>query len=117
MAIAATKNAHATFPGRRPGVHQSSDQRPEPPQRPGESRRPYFGDDARTGVLNVFSHPRAMQSAMEVHEEILGNMGVFMLYGVWEAFGDFFRPPPPRPDLFLKSWQRVGQPPFFISIA
>jgi hypothetical protein len=82
----------------------------------GESRRLYFGD-ARIGVLNVFSHPRAMQSAMEVHEELLGNLGKFMLYGGWDAFGDFFRPPPPRPDLFLKSWQTVGQPPFFISKA
>jgi hypothetical protein len=34
-----------------------------------------------------------MQSAMEVHEELLGNLGKFMLYGVWDAFGDFFRPP------------------------
>jgi hypothetical protein len=81
-----------------------------------ETRARYFGEE-RIGVLSVFSHPRAMQSAMEVHEELLGNMGKFMLYGAWEAFGDFFRPPPPRPDLFLKSWQRVGQPPAFISKA
>jgi len=82
----------------------------------GESRRPYFGD-ARIGVLNVFSYQSAMESAMEVHEELLGDKGVYMLYGVWDAFGDFFRPPPPRPDLFLKSWQRVGQQPAFISKA
>jgi hypothetical protein len=51
------------------------------------------------GVLNVFPHPRTMQSAMEVHEELLGNKGNFMLYQTWDAFGDYFRPPPPRPDL------------------
>jgi hypothetical protein len=77
-------------------------------------RQGYFGD-ARVAVLNVFTHPRAMQSAMDVHEELLGNRGTFMLYQVWEAFGDYFRPPPPRPDLFLRSWNRVGNPPFFLS--
>jgi hypothetical protein len=82
----------------------------------GDIRRSYFGE-AQIGVLNVFSHPRAMQSAMEVHEEMLGNKGKFMLYQTWEAFGDFFRPPPPRPDLFLNSWKRVCQPPAFISKA
>jgi hypothetical protein len=81
-----------------------------------ENRRPYFGD-ARLAVLNVFTHPRAMESAMKVHEELLGNMGLFMLYQTWEAFGDFFRPPPPRPDLFLGAWNRVGQPPVCISNA
>jgi hypothetical protein len=54
-------------------------------------RREYFSD-ARVGVLNVFTHPRAMRSAMEVHEELLGNRGNFMLYQTWDAFGDYFRP-------------------------
>jgi hypothetical protein len=79
-------------------------------------RRTYFGD-ANVGVLNVFSHPRAMQSAMEVHKEFLGNRGSFMAYNFWQDFGDYFRPPAPRPDLFLRSWSRVGQPPVFISKA
>jgi hypothetical protein len=77
-------------------------------------RRGYF-KEARVGVLNVFSHPRAMQSAMELHQELVGNRGSFMLYQAWEAFGDYFRPPRPRPDLLLRSWHRVGQSPFFIS--
>jgi hypothetical protein len=79
-------------------------------------RRKYFGE-ARIGVLNTFARQTAMQSAMKVHKEELGNKGTYMLYNVWEDFGDFFRPPPPRPALFHESWQRVGQPPFHISKA
>jgi hypothetical protein len=52
---------------------------------------------------------------MEVHEELLEDGGAHMLYNVWEDFGDYFKPPPPRPDLFLKSWQRVRNSPRFIS--
>ena len=79
-------------------------------------RRKYFGN-ARIGVLNTFATQTAMRSAMEVHKGELGNKGTYMLYNVWEDFGDFFRPPPPRPDLFHEPWQRVGQPPFHISKA
>ena len=45
------------------------------------------------------------------------TQGTYMLYNVWDAFGDFFRPPPPRPGLFYEPWQRVGQPPRHISQA
>jgi transposase-like protein DUF772 len=82
----------------------------------GDLRRTYFGE-ARVGVLNVFSVLRAMKTAMEVHEEEIGHRGKYMLYQSWVAFGDYFRPPPPRPSLFLNSWQRVGQPATFISKA
>jgi hypothetical protein len=58
-----------------------------------------------------------MGSAMDVHKDELGGKGTYMLYNVWAAFGDFFRPPPPRPDLFNEPWQRVGQPPRFVSRA
>jgi hypothetical protein len=59
-----------------------------------------------------------MHSAMEVHKELLESKGAYMLYNVWDAFGDFFRPPPPRPDLFHEPWERVGQQPrFYISQA
>jgi hypothetical protein len=79
-------------------------------------RRQHFGD-ARVGVLNVFTHPRAMQSAMELHEELVGHRGTFMLYKVWDAFGDYFRPPPPRPDLFTSPWERAGpHAPFYINM-
>jgi len=81
-----------------------------------ELRRKFFGE-ARVAVLNTFTTQTAMRSAMEVHEEELGSKGTYMLYNVWDAFGDFFRPPPPRPDLFHEPWQRVGQPPFSISQA
>jgi hypothetical protein len=76
-------------------------------------RRKSFGD-ARVGVLNIFTHPRAMQSAMELQKELLGDKARFMLYNVWEAFGDYFRPAPPRPDLFYMEWPRVENSPFFI---
>ena len=79
-----------------------------------EIRRTYFGE-ARVGVLNLFSHPRAMQSAMELQRELLGDICQFMLYQTWEAFGDFFRPPPPRVDLFIDPWERVGHPEFYIN--
>lgn len=82
----------------------------------GNLRRKYFGD-ARVAVLNTFTTQTAMRSAMEVHSELLGSEGSYMLYNVWDAFGDFFRPPPPRPDLFHQPWQRVGQPPRLISRA
>ena len=81
-----------------------------------ELRRRYFGD-VKIGVLNTFTTPAAMRSAMEVHKEELGTKGTYMLYNVWDVFGDFFKPPPPRPDLFHEPWQRVGQPPFYISRA
>jgi hypothetical protein len=81
-----------------------------------ELRRKYFGE-AGLGVLNTFTTEIAMRSAMAVHQEELGSKGTYMLYNVWEAFGDFFRPPPPRPELFREPWQRVGQPPRFISRA
>jgi hypothetical protein len=80
----------------------------------GSIRRRYFGDD-RIGVLNVFTHPRAMQTAMETQKELLGGKGSFMLYNAWDAFGDYFRPPPPRPDLFSEPWERVENSPFLIS--
>jgi hypothetical protein len=38
-----------------------------------------------------------------------------MLYQTWEAFGDYFRPPPLRPELFSEEWHRVGNTPFLIS--
>ena len=82
----------------------------------GNLRREHFGD-ARVGVLNVFSVARAMNSAMDVHQEEIGGKGSYMLYKSWETFGDFFRPPPPRPDLFTDAWKRVGQPEAFISQA
>jgi hypothetical protein len=82
----------------------------------GDLRRTYFGE-AWVGVLNVFSVERAMTTAMDVHEEEIGSRGSYMLYQTWDSFGDFFRPPPPRPSLFLNSWQRVGRPPAFISKA
>ena len=59
----------------------------------------------------------AMRSAMEVHQEKLGEQGHLHALNVGEAFGDFFRPPPPRPELFQEPRQRVGQPPAFISKA
>jgi hypothetical protein len=77
--------------------------------------KPYFGH-ARIGVLNVFTHPGFIQSVMELHSELLGPAGSYQLYQSWTAFDlDYFRPPHPRPDLFLNSWQRAGQPPAFIS--
>jgi hypothetical protein len=82
----------------------------------GDMRRKLFRD-ARVGVLNVFSVERAMRTAMEVHEKEIGSKGSYMLYASWEAFGDYFRPPPPRPDLFTDPWHRVGQPPAYISQA
>jgi hypothetical protein len=30
-----------------------------------------------------------MPSAMDVHEEVLGTKGSYMLYNVWDAFGDY----------------------------
>jgi hypothetical protein len=54
---------------------------------------------------------------MQVHNEEIGEQGKYMLYQSWETFGDFFRPPPPRPDLFINSWKRVEQPPAFVSKA
>jgi hypothetical protein len=77
-------------------------------------RQKYAGD-ARIGVLNVFTHPRAMQIAMDAQKELLGDKAKFMLYNVWDAFGDYFRPPSPRADLFTRPWYRVAQPPFPIS--
>jgi hypothetical protein len=79
-------------------------------------RRKLFGD-ARVGVLNVFTHPRAMQSAMELQKELLGDKASFMLYNVWDAFGDFFRPPPPRRELLTREWLRVENSPFLIDRA
>jgi Replication-relaxation len=79
-----------------------------------ENRRKYFGE-AKVGVLNLFSHPRAMRSAMALQSELLGDKCKFMLYQTWEAFGDFFRPPPPRIDLFTDPWERVGHERFFIN--
>ena len=73
--------------------------------------------EARIGILNVFATPRGMKGAMAAHEKNIGNRGTFMLYTLWEAFGDYFRPPPPRLDLFTDAWHRVGQSPFFISQA
>jgi hypothetical protein len=55
---------------------------------------------------------KAMQGHVLAQAELVGTyQGTFMLYNVWQDFGDYFRPPPPRPDLFLGSWSRVGQPP------
>jgi hypothetical protein len=82
----------------------------------GDLRRKHFGE-ARVGVLNVFSVECAMKTAMQVHKEEIGEKGKYMLYQSWETFGDFFRPPPPRPDLFINSWKRVEQPPAFVSKA
>jgi hypothetical protein len=82
----------------------------------GGLRRKYFGD-AKIGVLNTFTSQTAMRSAMDVHQEELGSKGTYMLYNVWDAFGDFFRPPAPRPELFYDPWQRVGQPARLISQA
>jgi hypothetical protein len=79
-------------------------------------RRKLFGE-ARIGVLNVFATPRGMKGAMATHEKNIGNRGTFMLYTLWKAFGDYFRPPPPRLDLFTDAWHRVGQSSFFISQA
>jgi hypothetical protein len=66
-------------------------------------------------ALSTFITQTAMRSAMEVHEEELRSEGTYMLYNVWGAFSDFFRPP--RPDLFHEPWQRVRQAPRFISQA
>jgi hypothetical protein len=40
----------------------------------GAIRRKYFGD-ARVGVLNLFTHPRAMQRAMDLQKELVADKG------------------------------------------
>ena len=69
----------------------------------GDTRRRYFGKDTRVVVLNVFSYLIAMLSAMRAQEELLGDRAKFMAYQSWEAFGDYFRPPAPRPSLTVLS--------------
>jgi hypothetical protein len=81
----------------------------------GVKRKELFGE-ARVGVLNIFTDDLYKQRVMELHQELLGNRGSYHLYRSWDAFNlDFFRPPPPRPELFHEPWARVGNEPFLIS--
>jgi hypothetical protein len=81
-----------------------------------ENRQKYFGN-SRVAVLTTFSNPAKMRNVMNLLLELSGGRGSnFMLYRSWPEFGDRFRPPPPRLDLFTGPWERAGpHQPFHIN--
>jgi hypothetical protein len=81
----------------------------------GERRR-FFGE-IRVVVLSAFSSLTKMRNVMNLVLELSGGRGSnFMLYRSWPEFGDRFRPPAPRLDLFTGPWERAGpHPPFYIN--
>lgn len=71
-------------------------------------RHRLFGQ-ARVVVLSTFSSPTKMRNVMNLVLELSGGRGSnFMLYRSWAEFGDRFRPPAARLDLFTGPWERAG---------
>jgi hypothetical protein len=81
-----------------------------------DNRRSLFGN-ARVAVLTTFSSPIKMRNVIKLVLELSEGRGSnFMLYQSWPTFGDRFRPPAPRLDLFTDPWERAGpHAPFYIN--
>jgi hypothetical protein len=82
----------------------------------GDNRRRLFGN-ARVAMLTTFSNPTKMRNVMKLLLELTEGRGSnFMLFQSWSTFGDRFRPPAPRLDLFTGPWERAGpHAPFYIN--
>jgi hypothetical protein len=79
----------------------------------GDNRRRLFGN-ARVAMLTTFSNPTKMRNVLKLLLELTEGRGSnFMLFQSWSTFGDRFRPPAPRLDLFTGPWERAGPHPSF----
>ena len=72
-----------------------------------QTRKQYSAEEK---IRIVVAGLRGEDSIAELTE---GRGSNFMLFQSWPKFGDRFRPPAPRLDLFTGPWERAGPHPSF----
>lgn len=76
--------------------------------------RKWFTNNERAVVLHLFNSKGQMKNILEQINEVTKGTN-FMLFKTWNTFGEVFKPPAPKLDLFTEPWNRPGRPPFSLT--